>query len=257
MTTSINNYTVGKGIVSFRKDGAGAYADMGNCTEFEFTPELEKLDHFSSREGVRTKDKSIVIQKSGTVRLVLDEWTRDNIALAVLGTNAIVGGQSITEIFDSNAIKGSLKFTGTNEVGPKYEWVFPAVEFVPSSSISLLSDEWGTIELTGDVLISGGSFGTITALGESVPVNTVLPSIAGIAQEGEPLVAIVGEWSGTPVFSYQWKNAGVNIPGATGATYTPVTGDVSDALSVAVTATNAAGSTTVTSAATAAVIAAA
>ena len=106
MTASINNYTVGKGIVSFRKDGAGAYADMGNCTEFEFTPELEKLDHFSSREGVRTKDKSIVIQKSGTVRLVLDEWTRDNIALAVLGTNAIVGGQSITEIFDSNAIKG-------------------------------------------------------------------------------------------------------------------------------------------------------
>ena len=198
MTASINNYTVGKGIVSFRKEGAGAYADMGNCTEFEFTPELEKLDHFSSREGVRTKDKSIVIQKSGTVRLVLDEWTRDNIALAVLGTNAIVGGQSITEIFDSNAIKGALKFTGTNEVGPKYEWVFPAVEFVPSSSISLLSDEWGTIELTGDVLISGGSFGTITALGESVPVNTVLPSIAGIAQEGEPLVAIVGEWSGIP-----------------------------------------------------------
>ena len=44
MTASINNYTVGKGIVSFRKDGAGAYADMGNCTEFEFTPELEKLD---------------------------------------------------------------------------------------------------------------------------------------------------------------------------------------------------------------------
>ena len=118
MTASINNYTVGKGIVSFRKDLAGAYADMGNCTEFEFTPELEKLDHFSSREGVRTKDKSIVIQKSGTVRLVLDEWTRDNIALAVLGTNTIVGGQSITEIFDSNAIKGSLRFTGTNEVGP-------------------------------------------------------------------------------------------------------------------------------------------
>ena len=128
---------------------------------------------------------------------------------------------------------------------------------MPSSSISLLSDEWGTIELTGDVLISGGSFGTITALGESVPVNTVLPSIAGIAQEGEPLVVIVGEWSGTPVFTYQWKNAGVNISGATSATYTPVAGDVGDALSVIVTATNAAGSATATSAVTATVIAAA
>ena len=47
--------------------------------------------------------------KQQAVRLVLDEWTRDNIALAVLGTNSIVGGQSITEIFDSNAIKGALK----------------------------------------------------------------------------------------------------------------------------------------------------
>ena len=29
MTASINNYTVGKGIVSFRKDGTGAYVGQG------------------------------------------------------------------------------------------------------------------------------------------------------------------------------------------------------------------------------------
>ena len=63
---------------------------MGNCTEFEFTPEIEKLDHFSSREGVRTKDKSVVLQKSGTVRLVLDEWSVENLKLAVLGSSAVV-----------------------------------------------------------------------------------------------------------------------------------------------------------------------
>ena len=53
---SIENYTVGKGLVSFKKTGATSFADMGNCTEFEFTPEIEKLDHFSSRTGVGFKD---------------------------------------------------------------------------------------------------------------------------------------------------------------------------------------------------------
>jgi hypothetical protein len=97
--TSIDNYTVGKGLVSFKKTGGAAFVDMGNCTEFEFTPEIEKLDHFSSRTGVRFKDKSVVIQKSGTLRLVLDEWTVDNLKMAVLGSSAVVSGAEVIQIF--------------------------------------------------------------------------------------------------------------------------------------------------------------
>jgi hypothetical protein len=164
MTASIDNYTVGKGIVSFKKVGGADYVDMGNCTEFEFTPEIEKLDHFSSREGVRTKDKSVVLQKSGTVRLVLDEWSVDNLKLAVLGSSAVVGGADVIQIFDQSSVSGSLKFTGTNDIGPKYEWVFSAVDFIPSSALNLISDEWGTIELTGECAAVSGSFGTITEL---------------------------------------------------------------------------------------------
>jgi hypothetical protein len=164
MAASIDNYTVGKGIVSFKKAGGASYVDMGNCTEFEFTPEIEKLDHFSSREGVRTKDKSVVLQKSGTVRLVLDEWSVDNLKLAVLGSSAVVGGADVIQIFDESSVSGSLKFTGTNDIGPKYEWIFSAVDFIPSSALNLISDEWGTIELTGECAAVSGSFGTITEL---------------------------------------------------------------------------------------------
>ena len=164
MAASIDNYTVGKGIVSFKPTGGASYVDMGNCTEFEFTPEIEKLDHFSSREGVRTKDKSVVLQKSGTVRLVLDEWSVDNLKLAVLGSSAVVGGADVIQIFDESSVSGSLKFTGTNDIGPKYEWIFSAVDFIPSSALNLISDEWGTIELTGECAAVSGSFGTITEL---------------------------------------------------------------------------------------------
>ncbi|MGE4339150.1 MAG: phage tail tube protein [Pigmentiphaga sp.] len=90
----------------------------------------------------------------------------------------------------------------------------------------------------------------------AAPVNTVLPAISGVAQDGEILTVWPGVWSGAPTFAYQWKADGTNISSATGASYTAVTGDVSKAISVAVTATNAAGSQSATSGETADVIAA-
>ena len=88
------------------------------------------------------------------------------------------------------------------------------------------------------------------------PANTLLPSIAGIAQVGQTLTAIEGIWGVAATFTYQWKSNGADIVGATERTYTPVVGDVGDKLSVAVTATNTSGSASATSAATDEVIAA-
>lgn len=39
-----DNYQVGKGIVSFKPDGAADYIDLGNVAELEYTPNIEKLD---------------------------------------------------------------------------------------------------------------------------------------------------------------------------------------------------------------------
>lgn len=87
------------------------------------------------------------------------------------------------------------------------------------------------------------------------PTNTLLPSIAGIAQVGQTLTAIPGSWTGEPTFTYQWKKGAANIAGATGLTYVPIAGDVGAAISVVVTATNPAGNLAATSGATANVIA--
>ncbi len=37
-----DNYQVGKGIVSFKPDGAADYIDLGNVAELEYTPEHRK-----------------------------------------------------------------------------------------------------------------------------------------------------------------------------------------------------------------------
>lgn len=161
---SITDYYIGKGIVSFWKDGDSGYRDLGNVPEFEFTPTVEKLDHFSSREGVKTKDKTVIIAKAGTIRLVMEEWSAFNLALALLGgeIDTDTSGQEVLDIFASTAVSGKLKFVGTNDVGPKWTFEFLKVDFIPSASVSPISEEWGTLEINGEVAAVAGEFGTAT-----------------------------------------------------------------------------------------------
>src|SRR5262249_56749170 len=93
-----------------------------------------------------------------------------------------------------------------------------------------------------------------------VPINAVVPTIAGTAQVGQTLTATAGTWKNTPTLAYQWQrcdSAGANcvpIPGATTLTYVLQATDVGATLRVAETATNTIGSATATSLQTAAVI---
>lgn len=163
MPTSPNplNYFIGKGTISFTPTG-GAPRDLGNAPEVELTPAIEKLDHFSSRAGVRSKDRTVVLEKTLTLRIVLDEITIENLALLMLGSTP--GGGSF-EIFAEAEVTGAISFTGTNDVGNKVSMSLPNVSFTPSGSLNLISDEWGQIELTADVLLDDSTaptFGTVT-----------------------------------------------------------------------------------------------
>ncbi len=83
--------------------------------------------------------------------------------------------------------------------------------------------------------------------GPTAPENTVGPSVARYANEGETLTVEPGTWEGTAplTYTYQWQRCYEtcsNISGATSSTYTVVEGDVGQYLNVIVTATNAVGS---------------
>ena len=169
LAPSISNYYIGKGIVSFRKDGNSDFRDLGNATVFEFQPAITQLDHFSSRTGVKTKDRSVITEKSATINLTLEEWNLDNLRLALLGgqieTNS--SGNDSFNIFEASQIDGELRFVGTNDVGPRFQIDLPSVSFIPGKTINPISEGWGTLELVGNVLADGsGVFGTIELLGE-------------------------------------------------------------------------------------------
>jgi hypothetical protein len=104
--------------------------------------------------------------------------------------------------------------------------------------------------------------GLIAAQDQS-PRNTAQPTISGTARAGSTLTATQGSWSGSPTsFAYQWvrcASSGGNpdgsdcavISGARTQAYVVSSSDVGSRLRVRVTATNASGSTTAASNATA------
>lgn len=164
---NIENYYIGKGAVSFKKDGASTYRDLGNVPEFEFTPNIEQLEHYSSREGTKTKDRTVVTTKSGEARIVMDEWDINNLALALLGdVSQDSDGNDVIDIFSVNSVKGALKFVGANEVGPKFQIDLLQVEFIPGNALGMISEEFGQIEVTGQVEAVSGVFGTIKKISE-------------------------------------------------------------------------------------------
>jgi RHS repeat-associated protein len=90
------------------------------------------------------------------------------------------------------------------------------------------------------------------------PLNVTAASVVGAPIEGTTLTAAVGLWRGIPSlsYSYQWQRCNAqgaecaNISGATASTHAVVTADLKDTLRVIVTASNAYGSASSTTATT-------
>ena len=96
------------------------------------------------------------------------------------------------------------------------------------------------------------------ATSSAAPKNTSAPTIAGTPKVGEELTADEGTWTGNPTgYAYQWQRcdadvaACTSVVGANGKTYGVRLLDLGYRLRVAVTARNAKGSATASSAITA------
>lgn len=83
----------------------------------------------------------------------------------------------------------------------------------------------------------------------TVPQPSVLPAITGTLEVGEVLTVSDGTWSPTPTsYGYAWFRNGAAIPGADQATYTLDPADEGAMIRARVTAINASGSFTSSSA---------
>ena len=114
------------------------------------------------------------------------------------------------------------------------------------------------------VVLAALALGAATASGDTTgpPVSMIGPIVKGSPGVGKEIKTTNGSWSTSATFTYQWLRCvkgykgcsnlpgevtSTAIPGATASTYIPVAADVGHVLEARVTASNAAGSTTVDS----------
>lgn len=169
---NVQNYAVLKGNVYFTPSiEGGTRRHIGNCTQFDFEPAVDTLDHFSAMTGTKTKDFSVALTKSATLSLTLEEITLKNLQIAMLG--GVLGSDPVTdtteghgeqgfEILTTSLVNGKIELIGDNDVGPKYRVTLPSVNFQPNGAVPFMGDaDWANIELKGDVLAVDGSFGRV------------------------------------------------------------------------------------------------
>lgn len=96
-TTGLPNtgdYSLGRGIVYESAITSGdipdlaGWRDLGNATEFNVSLETEKLEHQSSRQGLKVVDKEVVLSQKMTLNFTLDELNDQNVANFLSGVTA-------------------------------------------------------------------------------------------------------------------------------------------------------------------------
>jgi len=160
---NIGNYFVGRGYLQMQLQGETSFTDMGNVTKFTFQANPTKLDHYSSRIGVRKKDLTVVTQLDAKLEMTLEEVTVRNISAYCLA-NPLESGSDSLNIMSEPLYYCALNFIATNVVGPQWNAHFPLVLLTPTNAFSLISEgsgSWGTMEMTGDVQFDSvsGQFG--------------------------------------------------------------------------------------------------
>ena len=180
------------------------------------------------------------------------------------------------EAKDENTLTASTgTWTGTPTISYSYQWescntsgeACSNISGATASSYAIAHEQVGdTIRVkvtaknsAGEVSATSAQTATVAA---SAPANTALPTISGAAKEGQTLTASTGSWNGTTPLSYafQWQSCNslgvgcLNISGATSSTRLLGASEVGGTVRVAVTASNAAGSTAGTSEATGVIV---
>jgi hypothetical protein len=137
-----------------------------------------------------------------------------------------------------------------------YRWLRDNVGIVGATSATYLvkaADAGHNLKCRVTASNAAGSAVATSAalLIKTPPKNTVAPKITGIPKVGKTLTCSNGTWTGSAPITYtrQWLRNGAPIVGATKATYVAKAADQNKFLTCKVTAHNAAGTATKTSAA--------
>lgn len=94
-----------------KRDSNGRATEVrspGNVADLKLSLKTDVLEHYESQSGQRSLDHRMIKTKSATVSLTLEEFTKENLALALYGTSNATTSGSVTD----EAIGGAAPVVG-------------------------------------------------------------------------------------------------------------------------------------------------
>ena len=246
---------------TFRYQSSGGCTDIPGATGSSYLLTHDDVGHKIELDVTATNTAGTAIATSRATALVLAAPPSNTAVPTISGK--VADGQILT------GTNGT--WDGTPPFAYAYQWRrcdsdgdnCLDISGATGNTYQATSDDIGsTIRLQVTATNSAGSASATSAATVETeatkPSNTALPTISGTVNDGQKLTGSSGSWSGTtPItYAYQWRrcdSAGSNcsnISSATSVTYLLTGSDIGHTIRLQVTATNAAGSASATSAQT-------
>lgn len=166
---NVANYQIPTGRVYF--DDGNGLRELGNCTEFKLTSNIETKDHKRNYGGSRTIDTTTITTKGVTASFGMEEIVGENAQFWALGdANTDTDGNIVINGLSNTNFSGTLVVVGDNDDGPKITWE-GSVKFIPSGDFFMIKndDEYNVMTVTARVQDDGnGNFGVWTIIPATV-----------------------------------------------------------------------------------------
>lgn len=199
------NYLYGKGELFFRAEGSEGYDHLGNAPAFTINLTEEKLEHFSSMSGTKTKDLQLVTQKGASVAFTLEEFTLGNLLRAFKGATAATQMQDAATVTGMviSANKGLYTLIGKEKLGftrlehgPVASGSFAAGGTVTGSTSSAVA----TVAHVGDGVLECVNVRGTFVPGEEITVSSVTAALHGVARVAD---VVLTDKASSPTVRYR------------------------------------------------------
>ncbi|MBI2748975.1 MAG: hypothetical protein HYX43_06445 [Burkholderiales bacterium] len=151
----------------------------GNVADLKLSLKTEVLEHYESQSGQRSLDHRMIKSKSATINLSIEEFTKENLALALYGTHVATTGGTVTD----EPVGGA-----TPVVGDRYFLAHPKVStlVVKDSAVTPATLTLGT-HYTADTDFGALQFLDTTGLTEPFKASYAFGDVSEIGIFTQPL----------------------------------------------------------------------
>jgi len=113
-TNRVQDYNLGRGILYASELDATTglpvgYRDLGNCPSFALSVDIEELIHRSSRSGLSSVDKRLVLSQTINFNFVLEELSAENMSLFFNGETTTATNPAVAGIAEYEAAPLAIK----------------------------------------------------------------------------------------------------------------------------------------------------